>query len=287
MFGTEFAAYPEVLVDSFGKMKDEYKERTKKTSFSPFLSKLIGFYISVFGIPEIGFQVRFLHFSHVISQYVKKNSKYILDAGSGIGSYSFFLHKKYPHAIITGGEIDKDKLTFCNQLVKNLSLKNIVFKKMDISKKNVSPNSYDLIVNIDVLEHIKNYKQVLKNFSLLLKPGGYVYIHTPHGNQKRVFSFSEKWHHHDHVREGFILKDFNREIEKNGLKIICSYRTFGPFGRFAWEINHFFLEKSFLFAGLTYPFLYVVSLLDIYFTDSQGWGISILARKTKRNTYEK
>ncbi|HSD98628.1 MAG TPA: class I SAM-dependent methyltransferase, partial [Patescibacteria group bacterium] len=229
--------------------------------------------------PEIGFQIRYLHFKKIITEHIKKNPRSILDAGSGIGSYSFFLHTQYPRAKITGGDIDKEKLSFSRKYIKLLKIKNVAFSYMDISKQKLQKNKYDLIVSIDVLEHIKNYKQVLYNFSRLLKPGGYLYIHTPHENQKRIFSFSKNWHHEDHVREGFSKSKLIREIGKLHLKVATCYQTFGPFGRFSWETNHVLLGKSFVLAGLLYPLLYAVALLDIFVVDSNGWGIALLVYK--------
>ena len=281
MFGSDYYKYPEVLFHSFGQMKEEYGKKSENISSNNVLTAFIKIYIKIFGIPEIGFQVRFLHFNKIISTYLKKNPTAILDAGSGIGSYTFFLHSKYPKAYILGGEIDKSKLAFSRMYVKSLKSKRVAFAYMDITKKMNAHNKYDLIVNIDVLEHIKEYKKVLHNFSKLLKPGSYVYIHTPHQNQKRIFPFSEKWHHDDHVREGFTKTGLVRDIEKTGLEVVIACKTFGPLGRFAWEVNHFLLEKSFILAGLTYPVLYIISYGDLFITDSNGWGIVILARKPK------
>lgn len=279
MFGREYAPYPEILFDSFTKMKDEYKKKNPSITKNKFLKSLIVQYVKIFGVPEIGMQIRFMHFKKALNSYLPKKTKKILDAGSGIGGYVLELHKKYPRAIITGGEIDRRKIVLSKKLFNELNIKNVTFKKIDIVTSRLKKNAYDLIVNIDVLEHIRPYKKVLNNFSHALRKGGYIFIHTPHNNQKRFFSFTKGWHHSDHVREGFSLSALSKEVEKSGLHVVSAKRIFGPFGRISWELNHFFLEKSFILAGAAYPFLYLLSQLDNYITDSEGLGIVLIAKK--------
>lgn len=281
MFGSEYAQYPHILTDSFGKMKEDYENKVDSSLTKGMKVKLISWYISFLGIPEIGFQVRSLHFKKAL-QMLKIPPKNILDAGSGIGVYAFYLHALFPRAKVEGTDIDEDKIQFCKRFAKEIGNKNIDFRYKNIAPPHQGRKRYDLIVNIDVLEHIRQYKQVLKNFSLLLHPGGYLFIHTPHRDQKRIFKISEHWHHEDHVREGFLKDELIKEVEKTGLKIVVAYQSFGIFGRFAWEINHIALSKNFIFAGLLYPFLYPLALLDTIFTDASGWGIVLLAQKPKK-----
>ncbi|HEX8964800.1 MAG TPA: class I SAM-dependent methyltransferase [Patescibacteria group bacterium] len=279
MFGKEYAKYPEILFDSFTKMKDEYEKKSSTVTKNEFLKFLITQYIDLFGVPEIGMQIRFMHFKSAINSYFPKKMKEILDAGSGIGGYVLELRQKYPSAFITGGEIDTKKILLCKKLFNDLHVKKVTFQKIDIVKSRLRKEKYNLIINVDVLEHIKPYKKALKNLSDALRKGGYLFIHTPHNNQKRIFSFTKGWHHADHVREGFSLPILVKDVEKSGLSVVHARRVFGPFGRFSWELNHFFLEKSFILAGITYPILYLIAQLDRHVSDSQGLGIVIVAKK--------
>jgi len=65
MFGSEYSKHPEILMQSFTEMKHEYKKKTKRKSsgFFPLFQRI---YINIFGIPEIGFQVRSLYFKKLI-----------------------------------------------------------------------------------------------------------------------------------------------------------------------------------------------------------------------------
>lgn len=280
MFGSEYSKHPEILIDSFREMKDEYKKKARKKQNSIILLFLQKIYISIFGIPEIGFQVRSAYFKNAIFKNLrKKKLKKILDAGSGIGVYVFYMAKFYPLAKVDGWEIDKNKLFFCQKFAKQLGIENADFKFLDITKKNKIFEKFDLIINIDVLEHIENYKKVLKNFYELLTPRGYLYIHTPQPDQKRIFKQLKKWQHEDHVHEGFTPGELKRETERLGFKIIEMKETFGFFGKLSWELNHISFEKSFLIVGLLYPFLYLIGKMDILVDNKDGLGTAILAKK--------
>ncbi len=267
-------------MDSFREMKHEYGRKMKKTKGKDLITLLQKIYIWIFGIPEVGFLIRSLYFKNIISQKVKIGKiKNILDAGSGIGTYSFWLCRMFPNAKIVGEEVDRNKIKFSKKFAKELGFSGIDFYYQDISKDVNSKQKYDLIVNIDVLEHIKDYRRVLKNFYKQLVKEGFVYIHTPQPNQERIFSQLKKWHHEDHVREGFMIKELTKDLRDLGFKTVEVKETFGFFGKLAWEINHILLEKSFILSGFFYPFLILLSLLDTMVENEKGLGVAILARK--------
>jgi 2-polyprenyl-3-methyl-5-hydroxy-6-metoxy-1,4-benzoquinol methylase len=279
MFGKEFYKDPGILLDSFSEMNNKYQAISRKQKKTSLKSRLQVYYVRLFGIPEIGFQIRFLYFQKLIGS-LKQKPKKILDAGSGIGSQVFWLTDRYKSAEIIGVDIDKNKLKSAQEFkVKFFKSKNISFSYGDVTAKVKQGNKHDLIVNIDVLEHVKDYKVALRNFYLLLKKGGYLYIHTPQPNQKRIFKQFKSWEHEDHVREGYTPELLLNELERCGFKIIDSKETFGYFGKLAWELNHFSLAKSFILAGMLFPFLFMLAKLDVLFSNKNGLGTAILAEK--------
>jgi len=278
MFGHEYSDNLEILMESFGQMSDRYK-KSPTGSETPILKFLQKIYIKLLGVPEIGFQLRNLYFKKILKKINANTARKILDAGSGIGAYSFWLSNHFPSSRVEGWEIDKFKLSFSRELAKKMKLQNVKFFYKDIAKyKKI--NNYDLIINIDVLEHIKDYRGTIKNFSRYLKKGGYLYIHTPQVNQKRYLKSLKSWKHEDHAREGFEPQKLMQELKDNGFKIISFTNTFGFFGSIAWELNHLILlKRSFIILGLAYPFLYVLSIFDLLFKNRKGLGIAVLAKK--------
>lgn len=278
MLGTEYSKNPEILLNSFVEMNKSYKRvKRSKNTFIVFLESL---YIGLFGIPEIGFQLRGMYFQDAIKQVKARKIESILDAGSGIGYYSLKLAEAYPRATVTSGEIDQNKLSFAKQFSDEHKGHNARFIVLDITKTPKKPNQYNFIVNIDVLEHIENYKQALKNFSHMLAKRGYLYLHTPQPNQTRIFKSLKKWHHDDHVHEGYLPSDLERELNALGFKIISIRETFGFFGKMAWELNHLSFKKGLIVSGIFFPFLYLLASLDMLFPNKHGLGTAILAQKT-------
>lgn len=280
MFGKEYASYLDILTQSFTQMNKEYQKKSRvNRKDSLFLGKLKKLYIAIFGIPEIGFQIRSIYFRDILVSHIfSKNPQKILDAGSGIGAYAFWLGEKFDYAEVVGVETDKDKLRFCQAMTKDLGLKNVAFIHQDI-RKMPKKNKYDLIVAIDVLEHIENFEKTLENFFHMLYKHGYIYIHVPQPNQKRILNLVRTWHHKDHVREGIAKSTLENILKRLGFRIVISKETFGFFGKSSWEINHFMLSKNFVFTGLTYPFLYFLAKIDLLLNIKQGLGVAILAKK--------
>lgn len=279
MFGREYVNHLDTLIQSFEQINENYQNKIKTDKKVNLVEKLKKLYISVFGIPEIGFQIRCLYFKKIlIPHLLNRNINTILDAGSGIGSYTLLLGKMFTNTKVIGGDIDKYKLQSCKTIAKELNIKNVEFEYLDITK--TSNNAiYDLAVCIDVLEHIHNYKSALKNLSKLLRSGGYLYIHVPQPNQKRIFNSLKNWHHEDHANEGIIKSELEQKLKKLGFKIIVSRETFSFFGKLSWELNHLTLSKSFVLAGIIFPFLYVLALPDLLFKNKDGLGIAVLAQK--------
>lgn len=280
MFGKEYREHLDILMLSFGEINDTYQKKIKTSvGNSTIIDAIKKIYILMFGIPEIGFQIRAIHFKKILTTFLlNKNIKDILDAGSGIGAYTFWLGKKFAKAHITGGDIDIQKIHTSKELNKELHIKNVAFTYLDITK--IKKNSiYDLIVAIDVLEHIEENELVLNNFYRILRNKGYLYIHVPQPNQKRIFFSSRTWRHKDHVREGITKNDLEKVLNKLDFKIIVSRETFGFFGKLAWEINHMTLPKNFALAGIVFPILYILSLLDVLWKNKNGLGVAILAQK--------
>lgn len=274
-FGREFYKNPDILLSSFEEMNRNYKVQKNKGWLIDHLKKV---YIFFFGIPEIGLQVRSLYFKKIIGGKISPKISRILDAGSGIGIYSFWLSKNFPDSQIEGWEIDKKKILFSKKMKEEIKLNNVNFFYQDLTKVNTN-KKYDLIINIDVLEHIQDYKKVLRAFYRILNKKGYLYLHTPQPNQRRIFKAMKKWEHESHIREGYEEGYLIDELKNIGFRVILAKKTFGFFGKLAWELNHLSFKKGFILAGILFPFLYVLSLLDINFDNKDVLGSAILAKK--------
>lgn len=279
MFGREYSQHLDLLMHSFGEMNHTYQLKVNTNKHSSLMNTIKTLYISLFGIPEIGFQLRSIYFQKILSSYLfPRKPKRILDAGSGIGAYTFWLARTFPQAFVVGGDIDRHKLNSCKELANEFHLKNVSFRYFDITKTQ-GRSVYDLIVTIDVLEHVQDYTKVFRNFHQLLRKDGILYIHVPQPHQKRIFPSFRKWHHEDHVWEGIDKKTLEDKLKKIGFRLLVSRETFGFFGKLAWELNHIMLAKSFILAGISFPILYFLATVDQLWKNKNGLGIAVLATK--------
>jgi SAM-dependent methyltransferase len=261
-------------------MRKEYGEVLFRQKASRIKERLERAYIGIFGIPEIGFQLRGLHFRRIIGKHLaKQRFTRILDAGSGIGAYAFLLTARFPQAEIVAYEIDDAKLSVCADIAAVAGLRRIDFIRHDLTARTPITVQFDLIVNIDVLEHITDYEAVLDNFEVSLKRGGYLFIHTPQPNQRRIFNSLSSWGHQGHVREGFLPNELCQYLSDRGFSVVACRETFGPFGKFAWELNHIILAKSLALGAFTFPILYLLATLDLLNSNRRGLGTALLASK--------
>ncbi|EPS60811.1 hypothetical protein M569_13990, partial [Genlisea aurea] len=104
----------------------------------------------------------------------------VLDVGCGWGSLSLYLARKYPNCKITGICNSKTQKAHIDKRCRDLQLNNIV----DIVVADISSSSFDLedgnydrIFSIEMFEHMKNYKKLLKKISRWMKPEGLLFVH--------------------------------------------------------------------------------------------------------------
>ena len=145
--------------------------------------------------------IRMLHFKKEIRNI---NFTHVMDAGCGGGQYSFYLAKLNSTADITAYDISKHQIE--QNKIKGKGVKNIEFIQKDLTEVE-DIEKFDLILCIDVLEHIQEDKKVIESFYTALKNKGYVYIRVPGLNQFRYFKKVAKMpKQEDHVRDGYMIE---------------------------------------------------------------------------------
>jgi len=100
----------------------------------------------------------------------------ILDLGCGWGSFSLYIAEKYPSLSITAVSNSKDQITFIQNEAKRRGLFNVKASKMDVNNLDLD-KKFDRIVSIEMFEHLRNYKLILKTLNNLLKPDGRLFVH--------------------------------------------------------------------------------------------------------------
>jgi len=99
----------------------------------------------------------------------------ILDAGSGITFFPYFLQKSVHRASLTCCDTDAT-LSQIFTSVNERSGSDIEFLCKDIGQTELESSSFDIIYCISVLEHTKNYDQIIEEFIRLLKDDGIIVV---------------------------------------------------------------------------------------------------------------
>ena len=230
------------------------------------------FFYKIYGVMHVGERTRFLHSIKLIRKKIKSPMD-ILDAGSGNGNYAFYLRKIYPNANITAIDISKEKIANVSNIANLLNLKNIVLKQKSLTNLK-EKLKYDLVVCIDVLEHIQNDLLAIKNIRESLKPGGSLILHVPKDRKLvyRHFNCFKGFNIEDHIREEYRIEEILDKIKYSGLKVRKFSYTLGWFGSLAWEIDQLLIVYLRKVRYITFPILYILILAEVYTKNNNGNG---------------
>jgi len=106
----------------------------------------------------------------------------VLDVGGGWGSFTE--HAGLRGINVTSLTISSESEAFVNNLIQRIQLPAQVLNQDFL--KHHSPEPYDAIVILGVMEHLPDYSQVLRQIERLLKPGGRVYLDASAFRKKYV-----------------------------------------------------------------------------------------------------
>ncbi|XP_020250566.1 (S)-coclaurine N-methyltransferase-like [Asparagus officinalis] len=105
-----------------------------------------------------------------------KDGQSILDVGCGWGSLSVYMAQKYKNCSITGICNSTTQKAFIEEQCRDLQLSNVKIIVADISKFEMEA-SFDRIISIEMFEHMKNYKVLLKKISMWMKQDSLLFVH--------------------------------------------------------------------------------------------------------------
>ncbi len=105
----------------------------------------------------------------VFSMIFVKKGMPVLDIGCGTGRYSVELASK--GGIVTGVDPAPEMLKIAKQRAKQAKT-SVLFKNATAEKLPFKPNSFELVVGINVLELASNPEKAVKDALRVLKPGG-------------------------------------------------------------------------------------------------------------------
>ncbi len=120
-------------------------------------------------------------FKHLNKFKVNNN---ILDVGAGNGHFLQAAKRNGWNAY--GTEFEQRAIDRCVS-------KGITMHLGKLNPENYRPEMFDIITSFEVIEHINNPIEEIKNFNALLRKGGLVYLTTPNFNSISHTLLREKW----------------------------------------------------------------------------------------------
>lgn len=219
---------------------------------------------------------------------------YVLDAGSGFGQYTWRMSRMNPQWNIKAVDINTEQIEDCNNFFKRTGLSNrVAFQTADLTTL-ADHNIYNIILSVDVMEHIGEDVLVFKNFYNSLKNNGILLISTPsdqggsdvHGEEEKSFI-------DEHVRDGYGIGEITKKLSMAGFSGVEAGYTYGKPGNISWRLSMKYpikmLNISYLFFVLL-PFYYLVffpvsiilNIFDLHMAHKTGTGLLVTARKQEK-----
>tara|TARA_R100001143_G_scaffold52492_1_gene47737 strand:- start:14212 stop:15036 length:825 start_codon:yes stop_codon:yes gene_type:complete len=214
----------------------------------------------------------------------------LLDAGCGFGQYDHFILKRFENVHITSIDVKESYLEDNKRFfLKEIEKERIDFKLGDLLNLNLE-KKFDLIICIDVLEHIEDDQKVIQNLSSLLKKGGYFLMHSPSHLSEEDGDDDETFVG-EHARTGYSKKEIEEKMMIADLLPELTQYTYGKWGRRAWKISikwpMLVLNKIKLWGliplAFYYPVILPITLLlnfaDLLSKKKTGNGIFSIAKR--------
>jgi SAM-dependent methyltransferase len=215
----------------------------------------------------------------------------VLDAGSGMGQYSWKMSRMFRQWRIRGIDIIASQVEGCNRFVKNAGASGRVeFAVADLTKL-TDTEKYDLILTVDVMEHIEEDELVFSNFFRSLRKNGKVIISTPSDlGGSDAHSHSDGSFIDEHVRNGYGADEITLKLGRAGFSDIVVRYTYGWQGSLSWKLSMKYpvkmLNRSYFFF-LLLPFWYIIAMpfslilnfLDLNCRHKSGTGLLVTATR--------
>jgi cyclopropane fatty-acyl-phospholipid synthase-like methyltransferase len=242
----------------------------------------VALFLRTLGTLDIHARIRNVHVINHLAN-TNLNHKLILDLGSGRGYLLFFLAHQFPEGCFEGIELDAGIVNQCEQAAKKAGLFNLNFNQGTYQELPDQP-IYNLIISIDVLEHVQDDDGMLQKIAKILKPGGTALIHVPlrHQLQRRIFPSFQSHVVDDHVRDEYLPSEITEKAVGAGLVVEKVNYGFGYLGELAFELNNLFWDHKplrIITSLVTFPISMVLGYIDTKKNLSQGNSIVIVASR--------
>jgi len=214
----------------------------------------------------------------------------VLDAGMGFGQYSWWMARAFPQWKITAADLKSEQVTDCNTFFRRTGMAERVHSvEADLVTWN-SGQLHDLILCVDVMEHIAEDRTVFSNFRRMTAENGYLVISTPSDmGGSDVHSEGDASFIGEHVRDGYGIAEITEKLHTAGYDDVTVLYSYGLPGSIAWRLSMkypvmmlsasklFFIILPFYYLAVM-PFVLALNFSDLHGAHEKGTGLLVIAR---------
>ena len=174
-----------------------------------------------------------------LKKYDLKNDGVLLDVGCGEGRHIFGVMQDYPLMKCIGIDMDHQSIKIAEEgydYFKSISHAGAEFLKGSAYNIPFPDNFFDLVICSEVLEHLHEYNDAVKEMHRVLKPGGKLYASVPASWPEKIcWNLSKDYQN----QPGGHLRIFNQkklvsEIQEEGFIFLSSERFHAIHSPYWW-----------------------------------------------------
>ena len=174
-----------------------------------------------------------------LKKYDLKNDGVLLDVGCGEGRHIFGVMQDYPLMKCIGIDMDHESIKIAEEgyaYFKSISHAGAEFLKGSAYNIPFPDNFFDLVICSEVLEHLHEYNDAVKEMHRVLKPGGKLYASVPASWPEKIcWNLSKDYQNQPggHLRI-FDQKELVSEIQEEGFIFLSSERFHAIHSPYWW-----------------------------------------------------
>lgn len=208
---------------------------------------------------------------------------HILEAGSGFGQNIHFMTRIGKKWNIVGLDINGEQVSDCNRFFREEEKINVIFRSGDVESLQ-EKDAFDLILTVDLMEHIEEDQNTFNNFYSALKSGGTLLFTTPIDKTVTYYEPNKRY------RNGYEFHELKEKLKTAGFHHVKMHYSYSFTGRISqhlclkWPLYLTKFSSFFVFLLIPYfililPFVLVLNYIDTYKPHRSGHGMIVKAMK--------